>query len=232
MTDSTIAPAKNSDFRRRPYHSCSAQGRILLKKRIHIFFCVQKVYRSMTSRCRGTPNFRRYDRVLVVKSAMSLKQSWEGYREKTSTRNSKQPNRTKAQTTTTWWLLDVPYPLHWSPSARRAGLRPLDIPSWLLRCNDDSPIRTPLRLLFGIWPLHSFSLLVSRTFNFSVNSRSTHPDIIHGKPPGFSCSSTVQYFYSLPKTPGYPNDNLPLITDDRFAGFSSDYMTNHNAACA
>ena len=186
----------------------------------------------MTLRCGGTTNFRRYDRELVLKPAMSLKQSWEGCCETASTRNSKQRNKTKTQTTTTWGLPDVPYPLHRSPSARRAGPRPLDIPSWLLRCNDDSSLHTPLQLIVGIWPLDSFPLLLSRTFNFSVKPRFTHPAIIHGKPPEFSCSSTVQYFYSIPKTPGYPNDNLPHITHDRFAGFSSDYMTYHNAACA
>ena len=38
----------------------------------------------MTSGCRGTPYFRRYDRELVVlKPAISLKTSWGGYRRTT-----------------------------------------------------------------------------------------------------------------------------------------------------
>ena len=36
----------------------------------------------MTSGCRGTPYFRRHDRELVLKPAISLKKSWGGYRSK------------------------------------------------------------------------------------------------------------------------------------------------------
>ena len=37
----------------------------------------------MTSGCRGTPYFRKYDRDLVLKPAISLMKSWGGYRSKT-----------------------------------------------------------------------------------------------------------------------------------------------------
>ena len=33
----------------------------------------------MTSGCRGTPYFRRYDRELILKPTISLKKSWGGY---------------------------------------------------------------------------------------------------------------------------------------------------------
>ena len=37
----------------------------------------------MMSGCRGTPYFRRYDRGLVLKPAISFKKSWGGYRRST-----------------------------------------------------------------------------------------------------------------------------------------------------
>ena len=87
MTDSTTAPQKNPAIffhgRFIINHGCSIQGRILLKpKHPYIFLCA-KVCRSMTSGCRGTTYCRRYDRELVLKPAISLKKSWEGYRSKT-----------------------------------------------------------------------------------------------------------------------------------------------------
>ena len=37
-----------------------------------------KVYRSMTSGCRGAPRFKRYDGELVLKTAISLRKPWGG----------------------------------------------------------------------------------------------------------------------------------------------------------
>ena len=75
VTDSTIAPPKTSDFLYRTFHGCSTQGRILVKNIYpHNVLCA-KVYRSITSRCRGTQYFRRYDRELVLTPAIWLKKT-------------------------------------------------------------------------------------------------------------------------------------------------------------
>ena len=64
-----IPPPKTCDIIYRPFHGCSTQGRILLKKECPYYFLCGKVYRSMTSRCRGvevsrgTPYFGRDDRL-------------------------------------------------------------------------------------------------------------------------------------------------------------------------
>ena len=46
----------------------------------------------MTSGCRGTPYFRKQDRELVLKPAISLKKSWGGYRSKTLTLQLSRPS--------------------------------------------------------------------------------------------------------------------------------------------
>ena len=56
---------------------------VLKKKYPYIFLCA-KVHLSMTSGCRGTPYFRRYDSELVLKPAISFKKIWGGYRRTTS----------------------------------------------------------------------------------------------------------------------------------------------------
>ena len=57
------------------------KGRMRLKtKNIPYIFLCAKVCRSMTPGCRGTPDFRRYDRELVLKPSVSLEKSWGGYR--------------------------------------------------------------------------------------------------------------------------------------------------------
>ena len=82
------APLKTSDFLWQTFHGCSTQqGRTpLLTKSFHIFYCLQsvKVNRTMTSGFQGARYFRRYDRELVSKPAISLKKSWGSYYRRTS----------------------------------------------------------------------------------------------------------------------------------------------------
>ena len=47
---------------------------ILKKNSIHVFSCYQKSKDRRQSGCRGTPYVRRYDRELVLKPAISLKE--------------------------------------------------------------------------------------------------------------------------------------------------------------
>ena len=80
MTDSTIAPLKTSDFLLRTFRGCSTRGRMLLTKgRLHIFF-VCKGQSNDNVGVSKTPYFRRYDRKLVWKPAISLNNSWGCYR--------------------------------------------------------------------------------------------------------------------------------------------------------
>ena len=75
-SDSTrIAPSKTSgflifsSFNERFTAARHKEGyRLLKKKQPYIFLCA-KFYRSMTSRCRGTPHFGRYNRELVFETA-------------------------------------------------------------------------------------------------------------------------------------------------------------------
>ena len=72
---------QNQHFLQGTLQGCTTQGRILLEKKYpHDTLLCAKAYRSMTSGCRGTPCFRRFDRDLVLKPAISLKKRWGGYR--------------------------------------------------------------------------------------------------------------------------------------------------------
>ena len=51
----------------------------------YILLCA-KAYRSVTSGCRGTPHFRRYDREMILEQAISLKKGRGGYRRTTLAR--------------------------------------------------------------------------------------------------------------------------------------------------
>ena len=57
-----------------------AQGRILLNTKYPYIFLCATAYNDRRRRggCRGTPYFRRYDRELVLKPAISVKKSWGG----------------------------------------------------------------------------------------------------------------------------------------------------------
>ena len=54
-----------------------------MKNYLNVFSCLANGYRTMTSGWRGAPNFRRYGRELVSKSAISLKRDWGDYRRTT-----------------------------------------------------------------------------------------------------------------------------------------------------
>ena len=79
----TETDCKTSGLFQRTFHGCSTHGRIQLKPKCPYVFLCAKAYRSTTSGCRGTSFFRRYDRELVLKSTISLKKSWGGYRRTT-----------------------------------------------------------------------------------------------------------------------------------------------------
>ena len=81
------SPLKNQQyFFNERFTAARHKEKIPLKKKYaYILLCV-KVCRWMTSGCRGTPHFGRYNRELVLKPAISLKKNWGGYRR--TTRNT------------------------------------------------------------------------------------------------------------------------------------------------